>query len=55
MPQFGILALNDANGNTDSRGVAGLEIDVNGLRRVDTAEGRPFVGIALGILYSHLG
>jgi hypothetical protein len=54
-PQFGILSLGDVNDDSQARGVAGLIIDVNGLRRVDDSEGRPFFGPSLGVLYSHLG
>lgn len=54
-PQFGVLSLDNSLNESQTRGVAGLIIDINGLRRVGTESGRPFLGPSLGVLYSHLG
>ncbi len=54
-PHVGILSLSNSLGNTDSRALAGLMVDVNGLRRLNMEGGRPYLGPSVGILYSHLG
>jgi hypothetical protein len=54
-PQFGILSMDDADDEGHARGVAGVTVDINGLRRLDDSSGRPFLGPSVGVLYSHLG
>jgi hypothetical protein len=49
-PQFGVLTVND-----ETRGAAGLTVDVNLLRDAQTAPGRPYFGPSVGAIYSHLG
>ena len=53
-PEVGAMVYNDALGNTTSRGVAGLDIDMNLSRLVSTNPGL-YVGPQTGIVYSHLG
>ncbi len=55
-PLFGILALSRNNASTDTRGVAGLTVDVNLLNKLKpTDTGKPYLGPTFGVLYSHLG
>jgi hypothetical protein len=49
-PQFGVLSLND-----ETRGVVGLSLDINVLRKTGNEHGRPYLGPSFGVLYSHLG
>jgi hypothetical protein len=54
-PQFGFLTVEDAFGETNTRGVVGMTIDANLLKRARTEGGKPFLGPSFGVLYSHLG
>jgi hypothetical protein len=55
IPQIGVLSFTAPDGTGVSRGLAGLTVDFNFLGRVATHPGKPFFGLTIGALYSHLG
>lgn len=60
-PQVGILSFDNANGENDTRGAAGLTIDLNmtqaiaGIFGAEDAMSNLYVGPSTGLIYSHLG
>ena len=55
-PVFGVLSLSRNGFDSDTRGMAGLLVDVNLLQKVKaTDSGKPYLGPTFGVLYSHLG
>lgn len=53
--QAGMINVEDAGGDSNTRGVAGLSVDGNFLAGVPTRTGKPFFGPSIGVFYSHLG
>ena len=53
-PEVGAIVYDDALGGTTSRGVAGLDVDMN-LSRAISPTPSVYVGPQTGVIYSHLG
>jgi hypothetical protein len=53
-PQVGLTTRNNF-GDTSAKALGGLLMDVNFFRLPPSDQGRPYVGLVFGALYSHLG